>query len=205
MAEIVGRLEMAKVESTTGEGESNDKEGDQVNTAKVTRGKDKVDLGHKEVFPLIQTPGREGQLRRDRLPEESHFGLVSKGWIDGIAIAVRRIKQQRLDSDYNLLAKINDLSKLNHPNLVKLIGYFLEEEHHIFLVYDFMYLHSLENHLFGNGFVTVRCIYSQDHNGKLFNFGLTEDVYSCGHRDTVGTIEFLYVEYAAPEYAAIGN
>ena len=47
-------------------------------------------------------------------------------------------------------------------------------------------------------------IYSQDHDGILSNFGLTEDVKIRGF-DTFGTIEVPDFEYAAPEYAAIGN
>ena len=43
--------------------------------------------------------------------------------------------------------EINYLGQLSHPNLVKLIGYCLEDEHHL-LVYEFMPKGSLENHLF---------------------------------------------------------
>lgn len=44
-------------------------------------------------------------------------------------------------------AEINYLGQLSHPNLVKLIGYCLEDEHRL-LVYEFMQKGSLENHLF---------------------------------------------------------
>jgi serine/threonine protein kinase len=39
------------------------------------------------------------------------------------------------------------LGQLSHPNLVKLIGYCLEDEQRL-LVYEFMTRGSLENHLF---------------------------------------------------------
>ncbi|KAL1209844.1 Serine/threonine-protein kinase BIK1 [Cardamine amara subsp. amara] len=42
------------------------------------------------------------------------------------------------------------LGQLSHLNLVKLIGYCLEDEHHL-LVYEFMHNGSLENHLFRRG------------------------------------------------------
>lgn len=48
-------------------------------------------------------------------------------------------------------AEINYLGQLDHPNLVKLIGYCLEEEHRL-LVYEFMTRGSLENHLFRSKF-----------------------------------------------------
>ncbi|KAI7749795.1 hypothetical protein M8C21_012153, partial [Ambrosia artemisiifolia] len=44
-------------------------------------------------------------------------------------------------------AEINYLGQLNHPNLVKLIGYCIEDDHRM-LVYEFMPRGSLENHLF---------------------------------------------------------
>lgn len=47
--------------------------------------------------------------------------------------------------------EINYLGQLHHPNLVKLIGYCLEDEHRM-LVYEFMPRGSLENHLFRSEF-----------------------------------------------------
>ncbi|MBA0600492.1 hypothetical protein Gorai_006679 [Gossypium raimondii] len=44
-------------------------------------------------------------------------------------------------------AEINYLGQLDHPNLVKLVGYCLEDDHRL-LVYEFMPKGSLENHLF---------------------------------------------------------
>lgn len=46
-----------------------------------------------------------------------------------------------------LQAEINYLGLLDHPNLVNLIGYCLEDDHRM-LVYEFMPRGSLENHLF---------------------------------------------------------
>lgn len=46
-----------------------------------------------------------------------------------------------------LQTEIKHLGQLYHPNLVKLIGYCLEDDHRL-LVYEFMPKGSLENHLF---------------------------------------------------------
>lgn len=43
--------------------------------------------------------------------------------------------------------EINYLGQLRHPNLVKLIGYSIEDDHRI-LVYEFLAKGSLDNHLF---------------------------------------------------------
>ncbi|CAJ2640811.1 unnamed protein product [Trifolium pratense] len=45
------------------------------------------------------------------------------------------------------MTKINYLGQLHHPNLVKLIGYCLEDNYRI-LVYEFFTKGSLDNHLF---------------------------------------------------------
>ncbi|KAF2288670.1 hypothetical protein GH714_010221 [Hevea brasiliensis] len=47
-------------------------------------------------------------------------------------------------------AEINYLGQLQHPNLVKLIGYCFEDDHRL-LVYEFMPRGSVENHLFRRG------------------------------------------------------
>lgn len=47
--------------------------------------------------------------------------------------------------------EINYLGELTHPNLVKLVGYCLEDDHHL-LAYEFMQNGSLENHLFRSEF-----------------------------------------------------
>ena len=46
-----------------------------------------------------------------------------------------------------LQAEVSFLGQLHHPNLVKLIGYCIEDDQRL-LVYEFMTRGSLENHLF---------------------------------------------------------
>lgn len=54
-------------------------------------------------------------------------------------------------SECSLLVQteVNFLGCLSHPNLVKLLGYCLEDKD-LLLVYEFMQKGSLENHLFGS-------------------------------------------------------
>lgn len=97
-------------------------------------------------------------FRPDSVIGEGGFGCVFKGWIDentfkaakpgtGMVIAAKRLNQEGLQGHKEWLTEINYLGQLYHPNLVKLIGYCLEEEHRL-LVYEFMPRGSLENHLF---------------------------------------------------------
>ncbi|XP_047330523.1 receptor-like cytoplasmic kinase 176 isoform X2 [Impatiens glandulifera] len=97
-------------------------------------------------------------FRPDTVLGEGGFGCVFKGWIDehtfaatrpgtGIVIAVKKLNQEGLQGHKEWLTEIGYLGQLYHPNLVKLIGYCLEEDHRL-LVYEFMPKGSLENHLF---------------------------------------------------------
>ncbi|GMY14538.1 receptor-like cytoplasmic kinase 176 [Fagus crenata] len=100
-------------------------------------------------------------FRPDSVVGEGGFGSVFKGWIDehsltatkpgtGMMIAVKRLNQEGLQGHKEWLAEINYLGQLHHPNLVKLVGYCLEDEHRL-LVYEFMPKGSMENHLFRRG------------------------------------------------------
>ncbi|KAG6475895.1 hypothetical protein ZIOFF_065125 [Zingiber officinale] len=97
-------------------------------------------------------------FRPDSVLGEGGFGSVFKGWIDettlaaakpgtGLVIAVKKLNQEGFQGHKEWLAEVNYLSQLSHPNLVKLIGYCLEDEQRL-LVYEFMPRGSLENHLF---------------------------------------------------------
>ncbi|KAF7825664.1 receptor-like cytoplasmic kinase 176 [Senna tora] len=100
-------------------------------------------------------------FRPDSILGEGGFGSVFKGWIDehslvptkpgtGIVVAVKRLNQDGFQGHKEWLAEINYLGQLHHPNLVKLIGYCLEDEHRL-LAYEFMSKGSVENHLFRRG------------------------------------------------------
>ncbi|KAK9289875.1 hypothetical protein L1049_008036 [Liquidambar formosana] len=110
-------------------------------------------------FSELRTATRN--FRPDSVLGEGGFGSVFKGWIDenslavskpgtGMVIAVKRLNQEGFQGHKEWLAEINYLGQLHHPNLVKLIGYCLEDEHRL-LVYEFMPKGSMENHLFRRG------------------------------------------------------
>ncbi|EPS59398.1 hypothetical protein M569_15409, partial [Genlisea aurea] len=102
-------------------------------------------------------------FRPDSMLGEGGFGSVFKGWIDDhapaaaasaasnhVVVAVKRLNQDGWQGHKEWLAEINYLGQLRHSNLVKLIGYCLEDDHRL-LVYEFMPKGSLENHLFRRG------------------------------------------------------
>ncbi|TYI87552.1 hypothetical protein E1A91_D04G142600v1 [Gossypium mustelinum] len=163
------------------------------------------------------------------------FGSVFKGWIDehsltatkpgtGIVTAVKRLNKEGFQGHKEWLAEINYLGQLHHPNLVKLIGYCLEDEHRL-LVYEFMAWGSMENHLFrrgsyfpplpwgirmkvalgaAKGLAFLHNAKTQNHNTKLSDFGLARDGPT-GDRSHVSTRVMGTYGYTAPEYLATGH
>ncbi|KAM7256512.1 hypothetical protein ACFE04_012253 [Oxalis oulophora] len=114
-----------------------------------------------KIFSLADLRTATRNFRPDSVLGEGGFGSVFKGWIDentlaaakpgtGTVIAVKRLNPESFQGHQEWLAEVNYLGQLYHHNLVKLIGYCLEDEHRL-LVYEFMPRGSLENHLFRRG------------------------------------------------------
>lgn len=112
-------------------------------------------------FTFSELKNATRNFRPDSVLGEGGFGSVFKGWVDehslaaskpgvGIVIAVKRLNQEGLQGHKEWLAEINYLGQLRHSNLVKLIGYCLEDDHRL-LAYEFMPKGSMENHLFRKG------------------------------------------------------
>ncbi|WCJ19624.1 Protein kinase superfamily protein [Euphorbia peplus] len=114
--------------------------------------------GNLKSFSYNELKAATRNFRPDSVLGEGGFGCVFKGWIDeltlaptrpgtGMVIAVKKLNQEGFQGHQEWLAEINYLGQLDHPNLVKLIGFCLEDDHRL-LVYEFMPKGSLENHLF---------------------------------------------------------
>lgn len=85
---------------------------------------------------------------------EGGFGKVYKGRLSAtLGSQLVAIKQLRLDGESHqgnreFVTEVLMLSLLHHSNLVKLIGYCTHGDQRL-LVYEYMPMGSLENHLFG--------------------------------------------------------
>ncbi|KAL4371752.1 hypothetical protein AHAS_Ahas06G0197200 [Arachis hypogaea] len=110
-------------------------------------------------FSFIELRIAIRNFRPDSVVGEDGFGYVFKGWMDEhtleptkpntkLVITVKRLNQGSTQGHSEWLTEINYLGQLDHPNLVKLIGYSLEDDHRI-LVYEFFTKGNLDNHLFG--------------------------------------------------------
>ena len=63
-------------------------------------------------------------------------------------VAVKQLVRNGLQGNREFLVEVLMLSLLHHPNLVSLIGYCADGDQRL-LVYEFMPLGSLEDHLLG--------------------------------------------------------
>ncbi|KAH9322820.1 hypothetical protein KI387_017459 [Taxus chinensis] len=112
-------------------------------------------------FTFNELKSATRNFRPESLLGEGGFGCVFKGWIEengtapvkpgtGLTVAVKTLNHDGLQGHKEWLAEVNFLGDLIHPNLVKLIGYCIEDDQRL-LVYEFMPRGSLENHLFRKG------------------------------------------------------
>ncbi|KAJ3701895.1 hypothetical protein LUZ61_005600 [Rhynchospora tenuis] len=109
-------------------------------------------------FTFQELKSATRNFRPESLLGEGGFGCVFKGWIEengtapvkpgtGLTVAVKTLNHDGLQGHKEWVAEVNFLGNLQHPNLVKLIGYCIEDDQRL-LVYEFMPRGSLENHLF---------------------------------------------------------
>ncbi|KAK4742265.1 hypothetical protein SAY87_000266 [Trapa incisa] len=111
------------------------------------------------IFTFAKLRAATKSFRPDTVLGEGGFGKVYKGWLDeklssrmggGSVVAVKKLNSQSLQGYEEWRSEVNFLGRLSNPNLVKLMGYCLEDKE-LLLVYEFMQKGSLENHLFGRG------------------------------------------------------
>ncbi|KAI3818604.1 hypothetical protein L1987_12417 [Smallanthus sonchifolius] len=116
--------------------------------------------GKLRVFTYSELRQATNDFTRLRKIGEGGFGSVYKGSIkvhdgsgDLIVVAVKKLDRDGFQGHKQWVAEVQFLGVVDHPNLVKLIGYCaVDGERGIqrLLVYEFMPNKSLEDHLFRN-------------------------------------------------------
>ncbi|KAF0924413.1 hypothetical protein E2562_010080 [Oryza meyeriana var. granulata] len=116
--------------------------------------------GHGQLrdFDYDELQGATNNFSRAQKLGEGGFGSVYKGFVrppdgkgDRLAVAVKCLNQRGLQGHKQWLAEVQFLGVLEHPNLVKLLGYCAvdgERGPQRLLVYEYMPNKSLEDHLF---------------------------------------------------------
>ncbi|KQJ91183.1 probable serine/threonine-protein kinase PBL19 [Brachypodium distachyon] len=114
--------------------------------------------GQLRAFEFEELRAATNDFSRAQKLGEGGFGSVYKGYVrpldakgDRIAVAVKRLNLRGLQGHKQWLAEVQFLGVLEHPNLVKLLGYCAtdgERGAQRLLVYEYMPNKSLEDHLF---------------------------------------------------------
>ncbi|KAJ9563210.1 hypothetical protein OSB04_008370 [Centaurea solstitialis] len=116
--------------------------------------------GKLRVFTYTELRQATSDFTRLRKIGEGGFGCVYKGSIkpvdgkgDPVVVAIKKLNRDGFQGHKQWVAEVQFLGVVDHPNLVKLIGYCATDgERGIqrLLVYEFMANKSLEDHLFTN-------------------------------------------------------
>ncbi|KAK7261414.1 hypothetical protein RIF29_27724 [Crotalaria pallida] len=101
-----------------------------------------------QTFTFDELSTATEDFRPDCFLGEGGFGKVYKGHLEKIkqVVAIKQLDPHGLQGSREFVVEVLTLSMADHPNLVKLIGYCAEGEQRL-LVYEYMKLGSLENHL----------------------------------------------------------
>ncbi|KAJ6315806.1 hypothetical protein OIU78_019137 [Salix suchowensis] len=102
-----------------------------------------------QTFTFEELVAATDNFRSDCFLGEGGFGKVYKGCLEKInqVVAIKQLDQNGLQGIREFVVEVVTLSLADNPNLVKLIGFCAEGDQRL-LVYEYMPLGSLENHLY---------------------------------------------------------
>ncbi|CAM8924661.1 unnamed protein product [Rhodiola kirilowii] len=101
-----------------------------------------------KIFTFRELAEATSYFRAESLLGEGGFGRVYKGRLESLKqiVAIKQLDRNGLQGNREFLVEVLMLSLLHHPNLVNLIGYCADGDQRL-LVYEYMQLGSLEDHL----------------------------------------------------------
>ncbi|KAJ9186337.1 hypothetical protein P3X46_001919 [Hevea brasiliensis] len=128
--------------SGSGRGRSSSHGNRKVNGRKTT------DASGARSFTFRELAAATSNFRETNLIGEGGFGRVYKGRLESSEIvAVKQLNHDGVQGFQEFIVEVLMLSLLHHPNLVTLIGYCTAGDQRL-LVYEYMPMGSLEDHLF---------------------------------------------------------
>jgi serine/threonine protein kinase len=111
--------------------------------------------GPAQIFTFRELQVATRNFRPENLLGEGGFGRVYKGRLErtGQVVAVKQLDRTGLQGNAEFRVEVSMLSLLHHENLVNLIGYCADGDQRL-LVYEFMPLGCLEDHLHGERWIS---------------------------------------------------
>ncbi|KAL5829035.1 hypothetical protein ACOSQ3_018503 [Xanthoceras sorbifolium] len=106
------------------------------------------------VFTLKEMEEATCSFSDDNFLGKGGFGRVYRGTLrSGEVVAIKKMEMppfKEAEGEHEFRVEVDILSRLDHPNLVSLIGYCADGKHR-FLVYEYMQRGNLQDHLNGIG------------------------------------------------------
>ncbi|XP_050227769.1 probable serine/threonine-protein kinase PBL7 [Mercurialis annua] len=102
-----------------------------------------------QTFTFCELRAAAKNFRAECFLGEGGFGRVYKGYLESVnqVVAIKQLNRNGLQGNREFLVEVLMLSLLHHSNLVNLIGYCADGDQRL-LVYEYMALGSLEDHLY---------------------------------------------------------
>ncbi|CAK7352398.1 unnamed protein product [Dovyalis caffra] len=138
----------------------------------------------------VNIPRELGELRVDSVLGEGGFGCIFKGSIDEHSLIAckhwnrhgyccKEASSRKFPGSSGMVGEINYLGQSYHSNLVKLIGYCLEDEHWLLVAFDatkgLAYLYNDKAKVIYKDFKSSNILLDSSYRAKLYEFGLANE------------------------------